>query len=48
MTFDHQKLRRQRVNFKQINRFLEKAYKTLGTAEEIIKDDADSAFSLAL
>ncbi len=47
MSFDFSKLRRQPVNFRQINDYLKKAAKTYQTAKKLIDGDADSAFKLA-
>lgn len=47
MNFDFGAVKKQKVDFKQINRILEKAVKNITSAEKILKIDPEASFTIA-
>ena len=47
MSFDFSRVKKQPVNFIQINKYLQKAYKTIQTSQKNLSNDEESSFTLA-
>lgn len=47
MSFDYSLAKKQKIDFRQINKILEKSYQTFQSAEVILESDSEASFTLS-